>query len=59
MKQFACGDVVPGCAAVFQAETEFDLLAKVATHARADHKLMAIPASLVDQVRARIVEAAA
>lgn len=33
----ACGDVVPGCPATFEAETKEDLMAKVAAHANAVH----------------------
>jgi predicted small metal-binding protein len=54
MKQFACGDVVPSCGRTFTAPTEEDILAAVAGHARDDHGLSDIPASLVDQVRAAI-----
>ena len=54
MKQFACGDVVPSCGRTFTAPTDDDILAAVAGHARDDHGLSDIPASLVDQVRAAI-----
>lgn len=54
MKQFACGDVVPSCGRTFTAPTDDDILAAVAGHARDDHGLTEIPASLVDQVRAAI-----
>lgn len=54
MKQFCCGDVVPGCKAVFRAEDEAGVFAQVATHARADHGLHEIPAALIQQVQASI-----
>lgn len=54
MKQFSCGDVVPGCQRTFSAATEQDLLGQVAAHAQADHGLSALPPSLVDQVRSNI-----
>ena len=54
MNQFACGDVVPSYGRTFTAPTEDDILAAVAGHARDDHGLIDIPASLVDQVRAAI-----
>ena len=54
MKQFACGDVVPSCGRTFTAPTDDDILVAVAGHARDDHGLSDIPASLVDQVRAAI-----
>jgi predicted small metal-binding protein len=55
MKQFSCGDVVPGCSRTFTAASEQDILTAVATHAHDDHGLVEIPASLVEQVRGRIV----
>ncbi|MBS3940308.1 MAG: DUF1059 domain-containing protein [Actinobacteria bacterium] len=55
MKQFACGDVVPGCQSAFVGADDDAILAQVATHARADHGLTEIPDSLVQQVRDRIV----
>lgn len=54
MKRFACGDVVPSCGRTFTAPTDDDIFAAVASHARDDHGLDDIPASLVDQVRAAI-----
>lgn len=54
MKQFACGDVVPGCDAKFEAETEAGILDLVASHATNDHGMTEIPAELVDQVTAKI-----
>lgn len=55
MKRFACGDVVPGCDARFVCSTEEEILARVAEHARHDHKLTNIPDELVRAVRERIV----
>ena len=54
MKEFSCGDVVPGCTMSFRAGSEAELLEAVAAHARADHGLATIPDSLVTQVRAKI-----
>lgn len=56
MKQFACGDVVPDCAETFTADTEEEILALVAEHARAGHGVTELPASLVAQVRERIAD---
>ena len=50
MKQFACGDVVPGCTTTFTG-TEDEILGAVAQHAQADHGLTEIPPALVEQVR--------
>jgi predicted small metal-binding protein len=56
MKQFACGSVVPGCTAQFQAESEDEILGHVATHAREEHGMDEVPAEVVEKVRANIVE---
>lgn len=52
MKQFACGAVVPGCAATFTAESEPELLDQVAVHARQEHGLDEVPPELTAQVLA-------
>lgn len=57
MKRFRCGDVVPGCTAVFEKSTEDLILSEVASHARRDHGLAEIPAALVAQVRSLIYDA--
>jgi predicted small metal-binding protein len=54
MKEFSCGDVVPGCTMSFRAASEAELLEAVAAHAQADHGLTSIPDSLVTQVSAKI-----
>ncbi|CAN5507425.1 hypothetical protein BH18ACT1_BH18ACT1_03690 [soil metagenome] len=54
MKQFACGDVVPGCAATFERPTEDELMTDIAQHAAAEHGMQDIPPAVVDQVRAGI-----
>jgi len=54
LKQFACGDVVPGCKTVFTADSEEAILTQVAGHAQRDHGLTEIPTALVDQVRSKI-----
>ena len=58
MKEFSCGDVVPGCSARFTARTTDEILAAVATHARDDHGLADIPDELVQQVKSNIRDAA-
>lgn len=57
MKQFACGDVVPECSARFTHATEEEVLRAVAVHARDDHGMHEVPPELVEQVRAKIVDA--
>jgi predicted small metal-binding protein len=54
MKSFACGDVVPGCDARFVCDTEDEILAAVAAHARLDHGLTSVSAELVSAVRGAI-----
>lgn len=54
MKQFSCGDVVPGCAAAFEGSSDDELLDQVARHARADHGLTEVPDELVEAVRKHI-----
>lgn len=56
MKQFACGDVVPGCTRTFTG-TDSDILRAVAAHAHSDHGLNSIPDTLIAQVRGHIVPA--
>lgn len=59
MKSFRCGDVVAGCTAQWDAATEEEILALVATHAREDHGLVEIAPELVAAVRAAIRPSAA
>ena len=54
MKEFSCGDVVPGCTAHFEAPSEQELLQHVALHARDGHGLTELPDSLVQAVRMKI-----
>lgn len=55
MKQFSCGDVVPGCAQTFRAESDDEILGAVARHAQVDHGMVEIPDELVTTVRGHIV----
>lgn len=59
MKQFCCGDVVPGCKATFRETTEEGILNAVARHARQDHGMFEIPVRLVTEVRKHITQVAA
>jgi predicted small metal-binding protein len=54
VKQFACGDVVPGCDATFVGADDAAILSQVAHHASADHGLLEVPAELVGAVRGAI-----
>ena len=56
MKEFRCGDVVPGCPTKFEGETNDEILAQVAVHARDEHGMDEVPPEVVDQVVSRISE---
>jgi predicted small metal-binding protein len=56
MKQFCCGDVVPGCTASFRSPNEEHILRAVAEHAHREHGLKEVPAALLSQVRSLIRE---
>ncbi|GAC1352767.1 MAG: hypothetical protein NVS3B20_25360 [Polyangiales bacterium] len=53
-KQFACGDVVPGCKAEFKEESEGELMKKVADHAKTAHGMESVPAEIATKVKAKI-----
>ena len=53
-KELKCGAVVPGCEFTVHAETDAELLAKIADHARAAHDIEHISETL----RAKILAAA-
>lgn len=54
MKQFACGDVVPGCDATFLGVDEGAILSQVASHAARDHGLAEVSPELVGAVQGAI-----
>ena len=56
MKEFRCGQIVPGCDARFQGETEDEILQEIAGHARDAHGMDVVPPEVEDQIRASIVE---
>lgn len=49
-----CGDVIPGCAAVFHHETVDGLLGQVAEHAEADHGITEIDDATLTAVKGAI-----
>ena len=59
MKQFSCGDVVPGCSASFEAADEPSLFGQIAVHARVAHGLSEISPALLSQVRSKIRDTSA
>jgi predicted small metal-binding protein len=56
MKEFRCGELVPGCEARFESESEDALFQQIAAHARDEHGMDEVPPEVVDQIRARIQE---
>lgn len=54
MKEFSCGDVVPTCSHSFRGESDDEILAQVARHARDDHRLADVSPELVSAVRSAI-----
>ena len=50
----ACGDIMPGCTATFGADTQPELLEKVAAHATADHQITELTDELVATVNSAI-----
>jgi predicted small metal-binding protein len=58
MKEFSCGDVVPGCTARFRGNTDDEILSAVAQHARDEHGIESVSPDLADKVRSLIRDAA-
>jgi len=56
MKEYACGDVVPGCGARFVVTDEEEMLAVCTVHAQHDHGLAEpqMPDDLIARIRAVI-----
>ena len=53
MKQFACGDLVPGCSATFAGASVEEVLGQVADHARDAHGMTSVPSDVVERVTGR------
>lgn len=56
MKQFSCDTVVAGCAGVVTGETDDDVLAAAAAHARSEHGMDEVPDEVVAAIRSGIVD---
>ena len=56
MKQFSCGDVVPGCTWVTRSEDEEELFAEIYSHAHDAHGMDEVPPEVVDLIRDVITE---
>jgi predicted small metal-binding protein len=54
MKEFACGDVVPGCSATFLGPDDGSILEQVGRHAGREHGLSEVGPELVAAVREKI-----
>jgi predicted small metal-binding protein len=54
MKEFRCGELIPGCEAKFDGETDEQILQQVATHAREEHGMDEVPPEVVDRIRASL-----
>lgn len=50
----ACGDVVPGCTTKLEADSEDELMAQVADHARDQHGVTEITPELATQVKGAV-----
>jgi predicted small metal-binding protein len=57
-KELVCRDVGFDCDAVVKADSEEEVMAQAATHAREVHGLQQIDAETADRIRAQIHEAA-
>ncbi|MBA2359743.1 MAG: DUF1059 domain-containing protein [Actinobacteria bacterium] len=58
MKELKCGDVGFDCDAVVRADSEEEVMAQVATHAREAHGMDEIDAATAGKIRAQIHDAA-
>jgi len=58
-KTMSCRDVGMDCDFVARGETEMEIMAQCAEHARAAHNMADIPTEVVEKVRAAIHDEAA
>lgn len=56
MKQFRCGDVVPGCQWVTRSEDERELFEQISSHARDTHAMDEVPPEVADAISRVITE---
>jgi predicted small metal-binding protein len=56
MKQFRCGDVVPGCEWVTRNEDEEELFDDIHSHAREAHGMDEVPPEVAATIRTKITE---
>jgi predicted small metal-binding protein len=55
-KVLRCGDVVSGCSFEARADSEGELMQKVAQHAREAHGMQTVPPEVVQKVKSKIRE---
>jgi predicted small metal-binding protein len=56
MKQFNCGDVVPGCTWVARRDDEEELWVEISSHAQEAHGMDEVPPEVEDMIRHVITE---
>jgi predicted small metal-binding protein len=56
MKQFFCGDVVPGCQHVMRSEDEDKLFVEISSHVHDTHGMDEVPTEVVEIIREKITE---
>jgi predicted small metal-binding protein len=56
VRVFRCGDIVPGCEAELEGESDDEILVSVEAHAREKHGMDEVPPEVVDRIRASITE---
>lgn len=54
MKEFSCGDVVPGCTDSFVGDSDDDIVLQAVRHAEIDHGIGSITEDLIAAVRSAI-----
>lgn len=50
----ACGDVMPGCAATFEGDSEEQVLEQVGPHVAGAHGISDVPPDVLEAVKAAI-----
>lgn len=55
-KKISCADMVPGCAFTAEADSEQELLQKVAAHAGPDHGIKDVTPEILAKLKAAIKE---
>ena len=56
MKQFRCGDVVPGCQWVTRNDDEQELFTEIRAHAREVHGMDEVPPEVADTIEKVITD---